>query len=61
MAPLIPWNVNTIIIFAITGMSSLQYAPYAIFCLIGPVVTLCIEYLSGLRIRPVDREKRHIL
>jgi NhaC family Na+:H+ antiporter len=28
MAPLMPWNVNAIIVLAITGVSALEYAPY---------------------------------
>lgn len=29
LAPLMPWNVNAIIILAITGVSAMQYAPFA--------------------------------
>lgn len=29
MAPLMPWNVNAIIVLAVTGVSALDYAPYA--------------------------------
>jgi NhaC family Na+:H+ antiporter len=43
IAPLIPWNVNSIIILAITGISSLQYAPYAVLCYAAPLVAI----LSG--------------
>ena len=28
LAPLMPWNVNAIIVFAITGVGALEYAPY---------------------------------
>ncbi len=40
IAPLIPWNVNSIIILAITGISSLQYAPYAVLCYVAPLVAV---------------------
>lgn len=40
IAPLIPWNVNSIIILAITGISTIQYAPYAVLCYILPVTTV---------------------
>jgi len=40
IAPLIPWNVNSIIILAITGMSALQYAPYAVLCYIAPIMAV---------------------
>jgi NhaC family Na+:H+ antiporter len=43
IAPLIPWNINSIIILAITGIPTLQYAPYALLCYIAPIVTV----LSG--------------
>lgn len=43
IAPLIPWNINSIIILAITGISSLQYAPYAVLCYIAPLISV----LSG--------------
>lgn len=28
LAPLMPWNVNAIIVLAITGVSALEYAPF---------------------------------
>jgi Na+:H+ antiporter, NhaC family len=43
IAPLIPWNINSIIILAITGVSTLQYAPYAVLCYIAPLMAV----LSG--------------
>ena len=36
IAPLMPWNVNGIIIGLITGISAAQYAPYAVLCYIFP-------------------------
>lgn len=32
IAPLMPWNVNAIIILAITGVSALEFAPFAVLC-----------------------------
>lgn len=43
IAPLIPWNVNSIIILAITGVSTMAYAPYAVLCYTAPVIAV----LSG--------------
>jgi len=40
IAPLIPWNVNSIIILAITGVTTIKYAPFAVLCYITPVVTI---------------------
>lgn len=43
IAPLIPWNINSIIILAITGISTVHYAPYAVLCYIAPLIAV----LSG--------------
>lgn len=40
VAPLMPWNVNALIIFGITGISALSYGPYAVLCFINPIITL---------------------
>ena len=37
IAPLIPWNVNSLFILIITGVSTVTYAPYAILCYVFPV------------------------
>lgn len=41
-APLQFWNVNALIIFGLTGVSALQYAPYAIFCYLMPLMTWAV-------------------
>lgn len=46
IAPLIPWNVNAIIIALITGISAIEYAPYAVLCYLFPLTTVWI-YLQG--------------
>lgn len=44
-APLMPWNVNAIIILAITGVGALQYAPYTIFNWISfPIAILMMSF-----------------
>jgi len=40
IAPLEFWNVNSLIILGITGISALQYAPYAILCYLSPIITI---------------------
>ncbi|WP_034601191.1 Na+/H+ antiporter NhaC family protein [Clostridiisalibacter paucivorans] len=52
VAPLAPWNVNSIVIASLTGIATFKYAPYAIFCYIAPIVTI----LSGFLLE--TREKR---
>lgn len=42
IAPLIPWNGNSLFILALTGISSVKYAPYALLCYILPIITLCL-------------------
>lgn len=46
IAPLIPWNVNSIIILAITGISTMQYAPYAVLCYIAPLVSVLFGWFK---------------
>jgi len=45
IAPLMPWNVNGLIISMITGISALQYAPYSALCFLFPMVTLALGYI----------------
>ncbi|MCH4887161.1 sodium:proton antiporter [Acidaminobacter sp. JC074] len=40
IAPLEFWNVNSLIILGITGISALQYAPFAILCYLSPIITI---------------------
>ncbi len=49
IAPLIPWNINAIIILAITGVSTIQYAPYAVLCYIAPLMTVLYGYFKEKR------------
>ncbi|MBF8984114.1 sodium:proton antiporter [Lutibacter sp. B2] len=42
IAPLMPWNVNALIIYVISGVSAMNYAPYAVLCYICPMVTLIV-------------------
>lgn len=39
IAPLMPWNVNGLIIFIVTGATVLHSGPYAVLCYISPIVT----------------------
>lgn len=47
IAPLIPWNSNSIIILAITGVSALEYGPYAVLCFLSPIATILIGYINS--------------
>lgn len=39
IAPLEFWNVNALIITGLTGVSALNYAPYAFLCYLAPIIT----------------------
>jgi NhaC family Na+:H+ antiporter len=45
IAPLIPWNVNAIIITVITGVGATEYGLYAVLCYISPIITILFGYL----------------
>ena len=49
MAPLMPWNVNAIIVLAITGVSALEYAPYTFLNLLTLPFVLIIIQLTEKR------------
>lgn len=47
IAPLIPWNVNSLFILSTTGIASNEYAPYAVLCYLSPIITFIFAYLSN--------------
>ncbi|MFD1032403.1 Na+/H+ antiporter NhaC [Metaplanococcus flavidus] len=38
--PLVPWSVCGIFITTVLGVSTLEYLPFAIFCLLSPILTI---------------------
>ena len=40
IAPLLPWNVNALIIYGITGISAVSYGLYGVLCYICPLITI---------------------
>ncbi|MCM1992410.1 Na+/H+ antiporter NhaC family protein [Oceanirhabdus seepicola] len=46
IAPLMPWNVNSLIILAITGVSSLVYAPFTFLCILNPLISVAVSHLQ---------------
>lgn len=38
--PLVPWSVCGIFITSVLGVSTLEYLPFAIFCLLSPILTV---------------------
>jgi len=62
VAPLIPWNVNALIIGLATGISALEYAPYAALCYIFPVWTLVfVPLLINKSPLPEEMKNREVL
>ena len=43
IAPLMPWNVNALIIGTITTATALSYAPYAVLCYVSPIITIIVS------------------
>ena len=44
IAPLMPWNINALIITLVTGVSCVEYAPFAILCFIAPMITTLFAF-----------------
>ncbi|HIX42158.1 MAG TPA: Na+/H+ antiporter NhaC, partial [Candidatus Kurthia intestinigallinarum] len=38
--PLIPWSVCGIFITTVLDVSTLEYAPFALFCILSPILTI---------------------
>lgn len=51
IAPLMNWNVNSIVIFTVTGVAAFSYAPYAVLCYIAPLVSIVVAYFEEKRER----------
>lgn len=49
-SPLVPWNTCGLYCTTILGVATMEYIPYAFFCLVLPVITIVIGYL--------DKDKR---
>lgn len=48
IAPLMPWNINSLIITMIIG-TTVAYQPYAVLCYISPIITLGLGLLHKYR------------
>lgn len=46
IAPLIPWNVNTVVITGVTGVSVFEYGPYVFLCILSPMITILAGYIG---------------
>ncbi|MTI46457.1 Na+/H+ antiporter NhaC family protein [Sporosalibacterium faouarense] len=46
VAPLIPWNINGLVISVALGASVIKYAPFAILCYLLPLSTMVLSYFE---------------
>jgi len=45
-SPLIPWNVNALMMTAVLGVNTIEYLPFAFFPLLMPLSNLLVTYLE---------------
>lgn len=58
---LIPWNTCGATQAKVLGISTFAYAPYAIFCLVSPLMTIAFAYLGiGIKKETVQQPKETI-
>ncbi len=60
IAPLIPWNVNTVVITAITGVSVFEYGPFVFLSILSPIITIFAGYLGQKSVQKVGHEKNSL-
>jgi NhaC family Na+:H+ antiporter len=51
---LIPWNTCAVFMFGVLGVSPLEYAPYAFFALLVPIIGIVYAYLDFRILRLTD-------
>lgn len=47
--PVIPWNINAIVVTTVTGFDSFGYIPYSYLCFLLPVISLLYSVLQNRR------------
>lgn len=47
--PLVPWGVCGVFLSGVLGVDTIDYVPYAFFCLLSPIITLFFGF-TGIRI-----------
>lgn len=48
---LLPWTVSAVFMAATLGVPTLQYAPWAVFCWTGPLLSLMLALRSRRSVR----------
>lgn len=57
--PLLPWTVSALFMATTLGVPTFNYAPWAVFCLGGPLFSLVLAGLSGVWGVGIKRGDRH--
>src|SRR5699024_226735 len=52
--PLVPWSVCGVFITQVLGVATLDYVPFAFFCLLSPILTVLYGF-TGFTITPLDK------
>lgn len=52
LAPLIPWNINGLVISVALGSKVIEYAPYAVLCYMLPVISLIFAHFNLIEEKP---------
>lgn len=55
-SPLVPWNTCGAFMTATLGVSTFQYAPYALLCLISPLIAIIYGF-TGFKIEKLSQEE----
>ncbi|SHT26239.1 Na+/H+ antiporter NhaC [Mycobacteroides abscessus subsp. abscessus] len=56
-SPLVPWNTCGAFMTATLGVSTFQYAPYALLCIISPIIAIIYAY-TGFTIEKLPKDNR---
>lgn len=51
--PLVPWSICGVFLTSVLGVGTLEYLPFAFFCLLSPIITI-IFGLTGFKIAKID-------
>ncbi|MFK2826524.1 Na+/H+ antiporter NhaC [Bacillus sp. B190/17] len=59
-SPLVPWNTCGAFMTATLGVSTFHYAPYALLCLLSPLIAILYGF-TGFKIEKLSQEEIHRL
>lgn len=53
--PLVPWSVCGVFLTGVLGVSTIEYVPFAFFCLLSPILTVAAGF-TGLSVTRMERK-----